>query len=216
VAQYRPVILAALLMSATAIVDQLMAARLESGDVAALNYGGKIVSFFGSVVTLAMATAVMPVFAAQIATDDLAGVRVSIRGALRTLLAATVPATVLIVGLSDPLVRAIFERGAFGAGDTALVSWIQRAGALQIPFFALSTLFARLLSAMRRNDVLCTGAGISLAVKIALNLLFIPAFGVAGIALATSIMYAVAFAYLSTRAMALLRERAGTRGVESP
>jgi putative peptidoglycan lipid II flippase len=199
-------ILGAVLMGAIGVVDQVMAAGLRGGDLAALSYGGKVIALVAAVGAMAMGTAIMPLFSSQLARNDFDGVRRTLFESSRTSILATVPVMALVIVFSDLLVRLIFQHGAFGPGDTELVSSIQQLGALQIPFYALSILFARLLSSLRRNDVLCVAAGLSLALKVLLNLLLIPRLGVAGIALATSLIYAFSLSYLVIRSIMILSE----------
>ena len=210
--QYGPMILGALLMSATGIVDQVMAARLHGGDLAALGYAGKVIALVAAVGAMAMGTALMPLFSGQLARNDVEGLRKTALESSRTLLFATTLAALAIILFSDLLIRLLFERGAFGESDRMLVSWIQQLGAIQIPFYALAILLARLLSSLKRNDVLCVAAGLSLVLKVVLNILLIPGLGVAGIALATSLMYAFTFSFLLVRTMGILRERTRTIG----
>jgi Na+-driven multidrug efflux pump len=83
--------------------------------------------------------------------------------------------------------------------------------ALQIPFFAWSMLIVRVLSAISANAVLLLGAVISLILDIVLNFSLVPILGVAGVGLATSIMYACACVFLSVSLHRRLQrlERAG-------
>jgi putative peptidoglycan lipid II flippase len=59
--------------------------------------------------------------------------------------------------------------------------------ALQIPFFVSSRVFYRFLVAMRHTDLILYCGMINLVLDIALNLILMHWFGVAGIALATSL-----------------------------
>ena len=63
--QYGQVFAGALLMNSTGLVDQSMAAMLEPGSVAALSYGGKVVSFVLGLGGVAIGTAVLPHFSAM-------------------------------------------------------------------------------------------------------------------------------------------------------
>jgi Na+-driven multidrug efflux pump len=59
--------------------------------------------------------------------------------------------------------------------------------AIQIPFFVSSRVFYRFLVAMRRSDLIFYCGALNLALDIVLNLILMRWFGVAGIALATSL-----------------------------
>jgi putative peptidoglycan lipid II flippase len=111
---------------------------------------------------------------------------------------------VLFILISRPLVRVFFQRGAFTSLDTDIVSRVQIYYCLQIPFYALSMLFVRFLSSVRRNDLLMFGAAINLVVNIAMNLVLMRIWGVAGIALSTSIVSCCSLCFLSICSIRLL------------
>ena len=68
--------------------------------------------------------------------------------------------------------------------------------AIQIPFFVTSRVYYRFLVAMRRTDLILYCGILNLGLDIALNLLLMRWFGVAGIALATSLWTVSTLFYL--------------------
>jgi putative peptidoglycan lipid II flippase len=196
--QYVPMLAGAVLMGSTLVVDQAMAAMLPSGNVAALSYACKVITGLLSISALALSTAMLPYFSKMVVANDWAGCRHTLKRYSMLVVAVTVPVTLLVMAFSRPIVRILFQRGAFTAADTDLVSWLQICYAIQIPFFVWSVLFVRFISAIRRNDVLMYAAAINLVMDIILNLLLMRVWHVAGIALSTSIMYAVSFLMIST------------------
>jgi putative peptidoglycan lipid II flippase len=135
-------------------------------------------------------------FSKLVAARDWAAIRHTYRRYALLIVAASVPLVVLIVVFSEPIVRLLYERGAFTPQDTLLVSRIQAAYALQIPFYLLGTITARLISAYRMQTAFFWLAGINFAVNVAFNLLFSRWFGVAGIALSTSLVSLASFAVM--------------------
>jgi putative peptidoglycan lipid II flippase len=118
---------------------------------------------------------------------------------------------------SKPLVRALFQRGAFTATDTDLVSQVQVCYLIQIPFYVAGLLFVQFLSSIRRNHVLMYGSALNLVLDVVLNLVLMKVWGIAGIALSTSIVYVVSFAFLSTCSLrALAHQRRFTGPVAQP
>ncbi len=95
-------------------------------------------------------------------------------------------AAALIVG-AHLLIRVTFQHGAFGPQDTAVVTPVLAMYAMQIPFFVCSRVFYRFLVAMRRTDLIFYCGMLNLGLDIVLNLVLMRWFGVAGIALATSL-----------------------------
>lgn len=217
--QYAPMVGGSLLMGGTNVVDQAMAAILAPGSVAALNYANKITAVILSLGAAALGTALLPYLSKMVAENDWMGCRHTLKWYSLLIVSTTVPLTAALIIFSRPLVRALFERGAFNAADTQLVSWVQVCYALQIPFYIWSRLFTRFLSAIQRNDVLMYGAAIGLALDIILNVLLMRIWGVAGIALSTSLVYLFILAFLIIWSLRLLRLKstsvAATASVES-
>jgi putative peptidoglycan lipid II flippase len=203
----------AFLMGSTSLVDQSMAAMLAGGSVAALSYGSKIVGAISTTGANALSTAALPYFSKMISANDWNGCRHTLKRYSLLAASVTLPLTLLLMVFSRPLVRLVFQRGAFTAADTELVTWIQIYYAIQIPFYVLSLLFVRFLSSARRNDLLMYASAINLFVDIVLNLFFMRFWGVAGIALSTSIVFLISFAFVSICSIRILsRKRMGTDG----
>lgn len=210
--QYLPMIAGSLLMSGTTLVDQAMATPLGQGSVSALNYGIKLSSLILQTGALAVGTAVLPYFSRMIAHEDWRGVRSTLRAYLGLTLLTSAFMSLFLILFSTPLVRLLFERGAFTAEDTALVSQIQAFYALQIPFYIGGIIMVRLISAMKANYLLTLATIMNFALNVVLNYLFIGLLGVAGIALSTSFVYLASFTFVSVAVTWRLRRIAASQG----
>lgn len=187
--QYLPAAGGALLLSTTVVVDQAVAATRGHGSVAALNYGGKVVSFLTGTGSVALGTVVLPHISAMAARRDWRAVRRAVRSYVLLVTAVSVPATFAVIAVSHPLAGALFERGAFTGRDTNLVSRIQAMYMLQVPSFLLGIVGVRVLGALRRNHVLIAIAAVNVVVNLVTDLLFLWWLGIPGIALSTSVVY---------------------------
>jgi putative peptidoglycan lipid II flippase len=187
--QFVPMVAGALLMGSTDLVDQSMSAMLEPGSVAALNYAKKVVSIFVVVGVIPLTTAVLPYFSQMVAKQDWGACRHTLKTYSRLILLGTVPITLGLVFFSQPLIRIMFQRGAFVAADTQVVSRVMACLALQIPFYILGNMGVRMISALKRNAVLTTIAAVNMVLNVVLNYIFMKYAGVAGIALSTSLVY---------------------------
>ncbi|WP_295615538.1 lipid II flippase MurJ [Chamaesiphon sp. GL140_3_metabinner_50] len=194
--QYLPAIVGTFLMCSTGLVDRSMAAMLPSGSVAALDYGGRMVTLPIIIASTALSTAVMPYFSKMVASDDWHGIRNSLKHYLMLIFAGSLPLTGFIIVFSEPIVRIMLQRGSFTADDTIVVAHIQSSFAIQVPFYIGCMLVVRLISAMRKNYILMIGSAFNLTINIGLNYLFMRWLGVAGIALSTSFVYVFSFFFL--------------------
>ncbi len=122
-----------------------------------------------------------------------------------TALISTPIALAMIFG-SRLLVRLTYQHGAFGPADTAAVAPVQAMYAIQLPFFIVSRVFYRYLVAIRKTSLILICGVINLVLDVALNILLMRWFGVAGIALATSLWTVSTFLFLCYWAYRLLNE----------
>ncbi len=194
------------LMGSTAVVDNAMAAMLPPGSVATLNYGNRFVLFLLAFCAGALSTAILPQFSALVARSDWAGLRQVLRSCLGWIVLATVPLTVILIALSLPLTRLMFERGAFTPEATSIVSRVQILYLIQVPFYLISIVLVRLISAFKSNHLLAWGAAINLAVNVVLNWLFMRWIGVSGIALSTTFVYIVSCGFLALMSWRLMKK----------
>jgi putative peptidoglycan lipid II flippase len=207
IGQYAPKVAGALLMGTSDLVDQSMAAMLQPGSVAALNYARKIVSVLVVVGAIPIGTASLPYFSEMVAKGDWDSCRHTLRTYAGLIALVTVPLTAGLVVFARPLIHAVFERGAFSARDTAVVSRVEAWLALQIPFYVLASMGVRVVSALKRNALLMTFAAVSAVLNVVLNLLLMKRYGVAGIALSTSIVYLVSCTLIFASLYVLLRRK---------
>lgn len=194
--QYGPVLLSGVVASGGLLVDQSMAAMLPAGSVSALAYANRFVSVVITLLAGAVSSAVVPHFSRMIAHKDWAGCRHTLRTWVRLTAVVSTPIALALIAGSHLLIRMAFQHGVFGPRDTALVTPVLAMYAIQIPFFVSSRVFYRFLVAMRRSDLIFYCGALNLVLDVILNLVLMRWFGVAGIALATSLWTVSTFIFL--------------------
>ena len=197
--QYSPLVAMTLVMTGSALVDQSVAARLGSGSVAALSYGTRLLGVLVVIGPTAMGTAVLPHISAAAVQAEPAALRRVFRSYGVFVLCVILPVTVGFIYFSEPIIRLLFQKGAFDAAATQLVSNVQKAALLQLPIAVLLALEIRLSSARKANRLLYRVAALSLLLTIVLDVLFMRWWGVVGIALAGVCTRLVSSLYLSCK-----------------
>jgi peptidoglycan biosynthesis protein MviN/MurJ (putative lipid II flippase) len=180
-------------MGLTTPVDQLFAARVGEGSVAALGYANRVISLLTGLGAVAMGRALLPVLSDAAASGQFElGRTHAVRWAWLMLGAGSLTAA---IGwkLAPWGVSLLFERGSFSAADTDVVARILRASLLQLPFYFAGIVLVQWISVLGRFRVLLYVAIAAIAIKAALNAALIHPFGTAGIALSTAAMYALSF-----------------------
>src|SRR5205814_9069203 len=104
-----------------------------------------------------------------------------------SVLGLAIPAAVAFAVLAEPIARTLFERGAFGAADTAAVAAALAAICAGLPGHSLEKLLGAVSFAHEdtRTPMLAALAGLAAAVAGALALF--PAYGATGVAAAIAI-----------------------------
>lgn len=115
-------------------INTNFAASCAEGSVSWLNYAFRLVQLPIGIFGVAISIAAMPVMAKQAAEKNLAALKQSFVSSLVLVFSLSIPATAGLILLAEPIIRLIFEHGAFSGFDT-----IKTAEALQ--FYALG-LFA--------------------------------------------------------------------------
>lgn len=108
-------------LSATQInlfINTNFASSCAEGSVSWLNYAFRLVQLPIGVFAVALSIAMLPVLAKQAANKDIAAMKETMVSSLTMVFALTVPATAGLIILSEPIIRLIFEHGAFTAVDT--------------------------------------------------------------------------------------------------
>jgi len=204
--QYLPMVAGAACMGSTELVDYIMATPLGAGSVSALHYGIKLTALIIGTGSLALGTTVLPYFSQMIARQDWQTLRHTLKTYSRLVLVGSLLVTAGVVIFSVPLVRLLFQHGAFTESDTRLVSQIQTFYVLQVPFYCLITMKMRLISSLKANHLLLIGAVLNVCINVAFNYIFIQWFSVAGIALSTTVVYAVSYCFLAVVLRARMNE----------
>ncbi len=190
--RFLPVAVGSMLISSSVVVDQSMAASLGTGNVSILNYGNKIVSLLLGIVAISLSTVLFPRFSRLITAGQWEGARRTMRVYSLVILVVSIPCAAIIALGAEPIIRLLFERGKFTADATHAAAQVQAWLALQIPFYVLVMLGFRVLSALDSQQIILRVGALNLALNIVGDLVLMRWFGVAGIAMSTSLVYLIA------------------------
>jgi putative peptidoglycan lipid II flippase len=174
-------------MQINLFINIVLASLLPSGAVSFLYYADRLNQLPLGVIGIAIGTALLPVLSRQVAASNHDAVRHFLSRALEFSLMLGLPAAVALLIAAQPIIHVLFERGAFGAHETAATAQALAAYAIGIPAFVI----VKVLSAafFARQD---TGTPVRVAIAVTLTnaglgLALIEPLGHVGIALATGI-----------------------------
>lgn len=182
-----PVLLGSAVQQINTIVDKTLASNLVDGSISALNYAAKMNDVVVSVFIAAITTVIFPMLSKAFAQGDRKSIRNIMEQGINTILIITVPATVGILILSEPIVRVFFERGAFDSTDTIMTSSALFFYSLGLIGISLKLMLNKVFYSFQDTRTPMINGAISVGINVVLNLIFIRYMAHAGLALATSI-----------------------------
>jgi putative peptidoglycan lipid II flippase len=186
-------------LSATQInifVNTNFASSCMEGSVSWLNYAFRIVQLPIGVFGVAFSIAAMPVLAKHAAQKDLAGLKQTFSSSLVMVFSLTVPATVGLILLAQPIIRLIFEHGVFTAVDTTRTAQALTCYAYGLFAYSAVKIMVPVFYALNDTKYPVIGSFIAVAANITIISLTIDAFSFKAIALSTSCSMALNFLFL--------------------
>jgi putative peptidoglycan lipid II flippase len=133
------------------VVTTILASSLPTGSLTALNYGWIIMLLPQGIIAQSVATALFPTLAALVARGEQAQMRHIFIATLRNLLFLTLPASVGLILLREPLVSLLLERGNFGIDSTRATAWALGFFALGLVGHAIVEIAARAFYALKNT-----------------------------------------------------------------
>jgi len=139
------------------------------------------------IIGIAIGTVLLPELSRHLSAGREAEARQSQNQSLFLSMLLSMPAAGALIGLALPIVRVLFERGAFGPTDSVTVSQALIAFAVGLPAFVLIRVLQPGFFSRQDTKTPTIFAAISLVINVALSLAMFESLRHVGIALATSI-----------------------------
>lgn len=175
------------------IVVGTIIASLEAGAVSYLYYADRLYQLPLGIVGVAIGVVLLPDLSRHLAAGDRTAAMDSQNRSMELALLLTLPAAVALLVAAEPIIRVLFERGAFGAQDARATAWALAAFAAGLPAFVLIKVLQPGFFAREDTRTPMRFAAINLVINAGGSLALFLAFRSAGfmphvgIALATSI-----------------------------
>lgn len=179
------------------VVDRVLASSLEEGSIAALNFGARVMDLPIGLFGISLVTALYPTLSQQVVEERLDQLRRTLSEALRILWFLLIPSSIGLIVLSEPIMRLLFERGAFDARATHMTSIALTYYSIGIFAHGANFILTRVFFSMKDFNTPVKLGAISVAINIILNLILIRYLAHGGLALATSIAAIVNFLLLT-------------------
>lgn len=174
-------------MAQLTVVISTIIATLQDRVVSWLYYADRLFQLPLGVIGVAIGVVLLPALSHKLRSGDHEAALASENRALEFALLLTMPAAVALFLAADPIMRVLFERGAFTAVDTKATASMLAALALGLPAYVLIKVLHPSFFAREDTKTPMIYAGISMAANAVLSYMLFVFIGATGIALATTL-----------------------------
>ena len=178
-----------LLAGMTYPIDMGIALALEEGAASRFGYAYRILAFLLALATITIGRAMLPAF--------VRAPHLALKLTFRWTPIAIAVGALIAIGLgtfAEPIVRVLFERGAFTADDTAAVAALLKTGLWQLPPYFGGIVLLQLVMSLKRYELMLWPSLIMAVIKVAGSLLLIPYVHLDALMLSSTASYAAMLA----------------------
>jgi putative peptidoglycan lipid II flippase len=187
-------------------VSRFVGLSLNESAVALLNLATRLMELPIGVFAVAVSTVIFPLISKHAAAGDWTSLADAYRKGMRLILMINIPAAVGLAVLAAPIIRVLFQRGAFAADDTVAMQPVLIVSALGLPFLAFVNLVLRAFYAQKDTVTPVRAAALSFVVNLGLSFALMGSLGTVGLAVAGNVAVVVQAFYLQAH---LARKREG-------
>ncbi len=182
-----PAALAGGVVQVNLLVGRQVASHTEQGAVAWLAFADRLYQLPLGIVGIAIGVVLLPDLSRRVRAEDRTGQQEAYSRAFEFSWLLTIPSAVALMVVPLPLVSVLFERGAFGADDTAMTALALMIYAVGLPAFVLQKVLQPLYFAREDTRSPLRFALVSLVVNAAIAIGLAPFIGWPAAALGTTL-----------------------------
>jgi putative peptidoglycan lipid II flippase len=185
------------------VIDTLFASTLPVGAVSYLFYADRLNQLPLGIIGIAIGTVILPALARQLRSRQYMAANYTQNRAIEMGLLLTLPAAAALIVLAEPIIRVLFERGAFGPEATSATAAALMAFSVGLPAYVLIKVLVPAFFAREDTATPVKVAAVCLVANVGTIVLLIGPLAHVGIALATALANALNVTFL----MLILRRR---------
>jgi putative peptidoglycan lipid II flippase len=198
------VVFGASLYQINLLIGTILASLVADGAVSYLYYADRVTQLPLGVVGVAVGTALLPTLSRQLAAQQNDAAMSSQNRSLEFALLMTLPAMAALIAMPEPIIRVLFERGAFDFQAVSATSQALVAYSVGLPAYVLIKVLTPGFFAREDTKTPVRIAIFAMLANIIMNLIFMRYWGHVGIAYASSIS-----AWANALALGIILNRRG-------
>lgn len=181
------------------MIDRMLASSLNPGDISAMTYAFKLITFMIGVLVVPLTTISFSKMSKEAVKKDNTAIIPHIHRSLSLLLFAILPIVMMAAVCSEDIIRLAYGRGQFDEESVKITGVVFMFYVVGVPFFGVRDLLNRVFHSLQDTKTPMIIAAVSMAVNIVLNLILRKYMGVNGLAFATAVAALVGVTLLFTR-----------------
>ena len=164
-------------------VERFFASFLPAGSITILNYAWVVVNSLGGAIFFrSVVVALLPRLSEARRDDDVS--RQLVGDGVRLMALISIPLTAFVIALAQPLVRLLFQRGAFSPTSALLLGSVLAIYALQFPLDAITRVFLSFWYSRLDTRVPFHNVALGVGIDVVFAAILVWPFGIRGLALA--------------------------------
>lgn len=183
-----PVVTGTALLQVNTVTSRIFASMLPAGSISVLEYSNRLVALVTGIVISAVATVMLPEFSRLAVEGKRQELSSRVGRAVTSLNSLILPMSAGLIVLSAPIVRFVYERGAFTADATGLTALALSISGASLVGWGLREVVTRAFYAVNDTKTPMVNSIIAMGLNVVFLFIFVSwlRLGVAGMALATT------------------------------
>lgn len=182
-----PVLIGVSVDQVNTIVDKTLASTLPAGSISALNYSNRLITFVMAIFIISISSVIYPMLSNLSLEKTKEKFIESVNKIINIISILIIPISVGSIALSTPIVRVLFQRGAFDENATTMTAIALVFYSIGIIGFGLREVLSKVFYSLQDTKIPMINGIIAMILNIIINLVLIGRMGHAGLALGTSL-----------------------------
>lgn len=182
-----PVFIGVAVNQINAMIDRTLASTLVEGSISALNYANRLNGFVMGLFIVSIGAVVYPMLSKLSSDNDKEKFINTVVSSVNSVIILVIPISVGAIVLANPIVKILFERGAFDGIATSMTAIALVFYSIGMIGFGLRDILGKVFYSLQDTKTPMINGTIAMGMNIVLNLILVRFMGHAGLAFATSI-----------------------------
>src|SRR6202453_3536190 len=167
-----PSVIAASTTQLNVLINSMFASTLGDGPIYWLSIAFRLMQLPLGLFGVALGTVTLPLLSRLVAAGQMTGVRAELARAMRLALLLTLPSTVGLIMLAEPIISVLYQHGRFNAFDAAQAAGVLRFYAIGLAGYAALKVLVNAFYALDRRKTPMLVSFMAVGLNLLLNWLF--------------------------------------------